>query len=111
MCIRDRSTGAREADAFTTVSPITGEESTVFLGRQPDVITTNGLDLRVIADYSEDRSVPSASRAKIMEAAGRFLRGPLPEHTRIFIISGLSLIHISRCDLAAPSSPHAAHFP
>ena len=44
------STAAREADAFTTVSPITGEESTVFLGRQPDVITTNGLDLRVIPD-------------------------------------------------------------
>ncbi len=93
------STAAREADAFTTVSPITGEESTVFLGRQPDVITTNGLDLRVIPDYSEERSVPSASRAKIMEAAGRFLRGPLPDHTRIFIISGRYEMHNKGVDI------------
>ncbi len=93
------STAAREADAFTTVSPITGEESTVFLGRQPDVITTNGLDLRVIPDYSEDRSVPLATRAKVMEAAGRFLRDPLPEHTRIFVISGRYEMHNKGVDV------------
>ncbi|MEG6592494.1 alpha-glucan family phosphorylase [Desulfovibrio sp. 1188_IL3213] len=93
------SAAAREADAFTTVSPITGEESTVFLGRQPDVITTNGLDLRVIPDYTEDRAVPSATRTRIMATASRFLRGSLPEHTRIFAISGRYEMHNKGVDI------------
>ncbi len=36
---------AREADVFTTVSPITGEECERLLGRGPDLVTPNGLDL------------------------------------------------------------------
>jgi phosphorylase/glycogen(starch) synthase len=36
---------AQKATIFTTVSKITAEEGTAFLGRQPDVITENGLDL------------------------------------------------------------------
>lgn len=46
---------AREADCFTTVSRITADEATVFLGRSPDVVTPNGLDMRVIPDYSAER--------------------------------------------------------
>lgn len=47
---------AREADCFTTVSRITADEATVFLGRSPDVVTPNGLDMRVIPDYSAERT-------------------------------------------------------
>lgn len=36
---------ANRASAFTTVSKITAEESEAFLGRKPDVIVENGLDL------------------------------------------------------------------
>jgi glycogen(starch) synthase len=36
---------AREADVFTTVSPITGEECEALLGRGPDLVTPNGLDM------------------------------------------------------------------
>jgi len=36
---------ARESDVFTTVSPITGEECECLLGRAPDLVTPNGLDL------------------------------------------------------------------
>jgi glycogen synthase len=36
---------ARDADAFTTVSSITAEECTALLGRKPDVITPNGLNV------------------------------------------------------------------
>jgi len=36
---------AREADVFTTVSPITGEECEALLARPPDLVTPNGLDL------------------------------------------------------------------
>jgi glycogen(starch) synthase len=38
-------TCAAEADVFTTVSPITGEECAHLLGRTPDLFTPNGLDL------------------------------------------------------------------
>jgi len=93
------STSAREADAFTTVSPITGEESAVFLGRQPDVITVNGLDMRVIPDYSEDRTAPLAHRARLIGAAERFLRCKLPENTRIFAISGRYELHNKGIDI------------
>ena len=93
------SATAREADAFTTVSPITGEESTVLLGRQPDVITTNGLDMRVIPDYSQDRTVPSGHREKIVEASNRFLRCSLPDTTRIFAISGRYEMHNKGVDI------------
>lgn len=36
---------ARDAHVFTTVSQITAEESAALLGRSPDVITPNGLDV------------------------------------------------------------------
>jgi glycogen(starch) synthase len=36
---------ARLADVFTTVSPITGEECSKLLGRVPDVVTPNALNL------------------------------------------------------------------
>lgn len=93
------STSAREADAFTTVSPITGEESAVFLGRQPDAITVNGLDMRVIPDFSEERKVPLAHRARLLAAAERFLRCSLPEKTRIFAISGRYELHNKGIDI------------
>ena len=35
--------GAQLADIFTTVSTITGQEAKCFLGRQPDLVTANGL--------------------------------------------------------------------
>ena len=93
------SASAREADAFTTVSPITGEESTVFLGRSPDVITVNGLDMRVIPDFTKDRKEPAAHRAKVMAAANRFLRTELAPNTRIFAISGRYEMHNKGIDI------------
>lgn len=93
------SASAREADAFTTVSPITGEESTAFLGRSPDVITVNGLDMRVIPDFTENRTTPKEHRARIMAAAGRFLRTELSPSTRIFAISGRYEMHNKGVDI------------
>ena len=93
------SASAREADAFTTVSPITGEESTVFLGRSPDVITVNGLDMRVIPDFSEKRQEPLEHRARVMAAANRFLRTELSPSTRIFAISGRYEMHNKGIDI------------
>ena len=82
------SIAAREADCFTTVSRITADEASAFLGRMPDVVTTNGLDMRVIPDYAEDRATPQGLRARLLEKVQPFLRKKLPENTRIFVISG-----------------------
>ena len=90
---------AREADCFTTVSRITADEATVFLGRSPDVVTPNGLDMRVIPDYSAERDVPVGARAKLLGAAGRLLRRELAPDTRIFIISGRYEYHNKGVDV------------
>ncbi|MBD5642037.1 MAG: alpha-glucan family phosphorylase [Desulfovibrio sp.] len=93
------SASARESDAFTTVSQITGEESTYFLGRSPDVITVNGLDMRIIPDYTEQRQVPLSHRSRIMTLANRFLRCQLPSNTRILVISGRYEMHNKGIDV------------
>ncbi|MDE5832910.1 MAG: alpha-glucan family phosphorylase [Desulfovibrio sp.] len=93
------SASARESDAFTTVSSITGDESAAFLGRSPDVITVNGLDMRVIPDYTEKRDVPLQHRKKILDLAGKFLRTKLPADTRILAISGRYEMHNKGIDI------------
>ena len=90
---------AREADCFTTVSRITADEASVFLGRAPDVVTPNGLDMRVIPDYSVERAVPREQRKKLLDAAGRLLRRELAPDTRIFIISGRYEFHNKGVDV------------
>ncbi len=82
------STAAREADCFTTVSEITGEEATSFLGRTPNIITTNGLDMRVVPDYTADRTKPLAFRQKLLKNIAPMLGEEMTENTRIFVISG-----------------------
>ncbi len=62
---------AREADVFTTVSLITGEECEQLLGRGPDVITPNGLDLSFF-DRGHDFQTDHAS---YKEQIHRFVMG------------------------------------
>ena len=79
---------AREADCFTTVSSLTGDEAGIVLGRQPDIVTPNGLDLRVIPDYSTNRVKPSLIRKSILDSCSKLLRFELPKQTKIVLISG-----------------------
>jgi phosphorylase/glycogen(starch) synthase len=79
---------AKEADCFTTVSNITADEASAFLGRRPDVVTVNGMDMRVVPDYSEDRHTPAELRARLLRTLGRLLRCEIPFDTRIMVISG-----------------------
>ncbi len=90
---------AREADVFTTVSKITADEATLFLGRTPDVITVNGLDMRNIHDYSTDREAADASRERLLEPVSRFLRHEVGPHTRIMAISGRYEFHNKGVDV------------
>jgi phosphorylase/glycogen(starch) synthase len=79
---------AREADCFTTVSEITASEAKNFLGRLPDRITPNGLDIENIPDLAADRTAALKSREKLLAAAARFLGREFPSDTRIMMISG-----------------------
>jgi phosphorylase/glycogen(starch) synthase len=82
------ATAARESDCFTTVSEITAAEAKNFLGRSPDVITPNGLDLEHVPDLAQNREPAIKSREKLLAAAARFLRKDFPANTKIMVISG-----------------------
>jgi len=90
---------AREADCFTTVSEITATEAKNFLGRSPDVITPNGLDMENIPDLAVDRSEARKSRERLLAAAARFLRRDFSENTRILLISGRYEYHNKGIDV------------
>ncbi len=90
---------AREADCFATVSKITASEAAVFLARVPDVITPNGLDMRVIPDYTEDRSEVVAYRKQLSGAVEKLLRRPLPKTTRFIMVSGRYEFHNKGLDV------------
>ncbi len=90
---------AREADVFTTVSGITAEEARLFLGRTPDIITDNGLDLSAVHDYSADRKLAMENRARMLEPVNRLLRRKLGDDTRILVISGRYEYHNKGVDL------------
>jgi len=93
-------TSAREADCFTTVSEITASEAKNFLGRYPDVITPNGLDVDNIPDLTVDRTPALKSREKLLSAASRFLRKEFPANTKIVIISGRYEFHNKGIDIS-----------
>ena len=93
------SVSAREADIFTTVSGITAEEAHFFLGRSPDLITDNGLDLSAIPDYNRDRDTAAANRKRLLGPVSRLLRRELPDDTRILAISGRYEYHNKGVDL------------
>lgn len=93
------SISAREADIFTTVSKITADEATVFLGRTPDVFTVNGLDMRTIPDFSSDRKAAAVNRERLLEPVTKLLRHELPGNTRIMAISGRYEFHNKGLDV------------
>ncbi|MCL5807832.1 MAG: DUF3417 domain-containing protein, partial [Deltaproteobacteria bacterium] len=90
---------AREADCFTTVSEITAREAKNFLGRMPDLITPNGLDMENIPDLAADRTLALQSRNELLAAAGRLVYRDLPDDTRIMVISGRGEYHNKGIDL------------
>lgn len=90
---------AREADCFTTVSEITALEAKNFLGRAPDLVLPNGLDMESIPDLASNRAPARKSRAALLNFASRFLRKDFSDNTRIFIISGRYEFHNKGIDL------------
>ncbi len=82
---------ARNADVFTTVSRITAEEAAHLLGRTPDAILPNGLDLSQFPDSEEIPIQHRVYREKLREflIPYFFPSYELPlEHTLFYYISG-----------------------
>jgi len=67
---------ARGADVFTTVSDITGFEAEYILGRKPDVITPNGLNIERFAAVHEFQNLHKQYKDVINE----FVRGHFYGH-------------------------------
>jgi phosphorylase/glycogen(starch) synthase len=79
---------SQQADSFTTVSGITGQECKQFLHREPDVITTNGFEEDFVPsgkDFDKKRSV---ARAKALETAKTITGKQYSEDTLLLITSG-----------------------
>eukprot|EP00127_Corallochytrium_limacisporum_P006868 Clim_evm83s236 gene=Clim_evmTU83s236 len=79
------------AHTFTTVSQITGDEALALLGRKPDVITPNGLNVKKFAALHEFQNL----HAKMKEKIQSFVRGHFYGHnnwdmdkTLYFFIAG-----------------------
>ncbi len=80
---------AQNADVFTTVSEITAQECTHFLGRKPDVITPNGFEnsFTPATDqlYEEARS---AARVKLLQVASAMADEPIAKDAVIIGLGG-----------------------
>ena len=63
---------AREADVFTTVSSITASEAERFLGRRPEPILPNGIDLQVVDAVVGDTPAEDVRR-RLTDLATRVL--------------------------------------
>jgi glycosyltransferase involved in cell wall biosynthesis len=60
---------AKKADVFTTVSDSVALEVRYILGREPDIITTNGLDLQKLEDEAHARHLSFYMRQEILQLA------------------------------------------
>ncbi|MFT7615522.1 MAG: glycogen(starch) synthase [Candidatus Woesearchaeota archaeon] len=58
---------AQQSDVFTTVSDITGIEATYFLGRKPDILVLNGLDMEQFPSFEQAAITHAQSKEKIKE--------------------------------------------
>ena len=80
---------AREADCFTTVSDITAGEAAHFLGRRPQVVLHNGINIGDIPDCSEHGDSVARARAIVIDFVSQFLQEEIDSDTsKILLISG-----------------------
>ncbi len=97
---------AKEADAFTTVSEITGMEAEKILGRKPDVLTLNGLDMRSFPTGDQLISIQKESRKKLEQFVTWYLKPYYdihPEDMTFFFTSGRYEFHNKGLDLFVKS--------
>ncbi len=82
---------ANHADVFTTVSEITAREARMFLGRKPDVIVPNGINVSAYPSMEELGYLHKERKKKLMKFIAAYF-GPYGkidfDDPRIFFISG-----------------------
>lgn len=78
---------ANNADAFSTVSPITANECNYFLGKQPSIITPNSFDIDVVPKDEEYDKIKATSREKIIRLF-KATSGAQAENPLLVLISG-----------------------
>lgn len=83
---------AREADCFTTVSNITADEANVMLGKYPDKIVLNGLDVEKKHQAVSLEKTP-ATRQKLLQIASSIKGSSLPANTIFWLTSGRYEFH------------------
>ncbi|MFO7999479.1 MAG: alpha-glucan family phosphorylase, partial [Bacteroidales bacterium] len=79
---------AKNADAFTTVSPVTAKECRLVLGVEPAFITPNGFDHLFVpqgADYAKRRA---AARKQLIRVARGMLNQDVPDNALLIAHSG-----------------------
>jgi len=79
---------AQVADVFTTVSSITARECKHFLGRDPDVITTNGFEQEFVPKEKDFPGKRKTARSRAFEIARKITGKEYPEDTMLVITSG-----------------------
>lgn len=93
---------AHTADAFTTVSEITGLEAEHVLDKKPDVLVLNGLDMREFP--SEITTVKEASRKKLNTFITKYFSAYYPlENQPIIFTSGRYEFHNKGIDVLVQS--------
>lgn len=89
---------ARKADIFTTVSPATATECRYLLGKEPDLITPNGIDMDVIR--GESGSEPgNGVRERLLRVAEAVFGEPVDNDPALIATSGRYEYHNKGLDL------------
>jgi len=83
---------AREAHCFTTVSSLTADEAYLMLGKYPDKIVFNGLDVQK-KQLAGTENIIGETRRKLREIASKVRGTVLPENTLLWLTSGRYEFH------------------
>jgi phosphorylase/glycogen(starch) synthase len=79
---------ASEADVFTTVSAITARESKYFLGKEPQVLTINGMSRSFVPTKTQYPKIRRTARAKALETASKITGTAYDEDVFMVLNSG-----------------------
>jgi glycogen(starch) synthase len=93
---------ARLSDAFTTVSEITGMEAEKLLGRKPDVLLFNGLDIEKFPTFEESSVKHRLFKSRIFDFVQEFFFPYYTfelDNTLIYFLSGRYEFHDKGIDV------------
>lgn len=93
---------AREAHCFTTVSSLTADEAYLMLGKYPDKVVFNGLDIEKKQNVVIESAL-SDTRRKMREIASKITGKMLPENALLWLTSGRYEFHNKGFDVLLKS--------